>query len=146
MKYKILFLICLMLGTTLRMAAQDDETHPENRDVDRDSPTFEPMVKDKLSLGRYNFRSKTLNRGSKTLNVGSKTLNGHSTTMNGDFNRAKKEVFPKKATTFLRNTSFYTQMRCLSIPLYKAPESSSDPQPSEHFYPNEPYHHLPYAR
>ncbi|MGO5199673.1 DUF4294 domain-containing protein [Prevotellaceae bacterium LCP21S3_C11] len=34
-----------MLGTTLRMAAQDDETHPENRDVDMDSPTFEPMVK-----------------------------------------------------------------------------------------------------
>ena len=25
-------------------------------------------------------------------------------------------------------------------------ESSSAPQPSEHFYPNEPYHHLPYAR
>lgn len=45
MKYKILFLICLMLGTTLRMAAQDNETHPENRDVDMDSPTFEPMVK-----------------------------------------------------------------------------------------------------
>lgn len=45
MKYKILFLICLMLGTTLRMAAQDDGTHPENRDVDMDSPTFEPMVK-----------------------------------------------------------------------------------------------------
>lgn len=45
MKNKILFLICLMLGTTLRMAAQDDETHPENRDVDMDSPTFEPMVK-----------------------------------------------------------------------------------------------------
>lgn len=45
MKYKILFLIYLMLGTTLRMAAQDDETHPENRDVDMDSPTFEPMVK-----------------------------------------------------------------------------------------------------
>ena len=45
MKYKILFLICLMLGTTLRMVAQDDETHPENRDVDMDSPTFEPMVK-----------------------------------------------------------------------------------------------------
>ena len=45
MKYKILFLICLMLGTTLRMAAQDEETHPENRDVDMDSPTFEPMVK-----------------------------------------------------------------------------------------------------
>lgn len=45
MKYKILFLICLMLGTTLRMTAQDDETHPENRDVDMDSPTFEPMVK-----------------------------------------------------------------------------------------------------
>ena len=42
MKYKILFLIT---GTTLRMAAQDDETHPENRDVDMDSPTFEPMVK-----------------------------------------------------------------------------------------------------
>lgn len=45
MKYKILFLICLMLGTTLRMAAQNEEPHPENRDVDMDSPTFEPMVK-----------------------------------------------------------------------------------------------------
>ena len=45
MKYKILFLICLMLGSTLRMAAQNDGTHPENRDVDMDSPTFEPMVK-----------------------------------------------------------------------------------------------------
>lgn len=45
MKYKILFLICLMLGTTLRMTAQNNETHPENRDVDMDSPTFEPMVK-----------------------------------------------------------------------------------------------------
>ena len=45
MKYKILFLICLMLGTTLRMAAQDDETHPENRDVGVDNPTFVPMVK-----------------------------------------------------------------------------------------------------
>nr|WP_287773105.1 DUF4294 domain-containing protein [Prevotella sp.] len=45
MKYKILFLICLMLGTALSMAAQNDETHPENRDVDMDSPTFEPMVK-----------------------------------------------------------------------------------------------------
>lgn len=45
MKYKILFLIYLMLGTTLRMAAQNDGTHPENRDVDMDSPTFEPMVK-----------------------------------------------------------------------------------------------------
>ena len=45
MKYKMLFLICLMLGSTLRMAAQDDETHPENRNVDMDSPTFEPMVK-----------------------------------------------------------------------------------------------------
>ncbi len=45
MKYKILLLICLMLGTPLRMAAQDDETHPENTDVDMDSPTFEPMVK-----------------------------------------------------------------------------------------------------
>ena len=53
MKYKILFLICLMLGTTLRMAAQDDETHPENRDVDMDSPTFEPMVKvGKVLLGK----------------------------------------------------------------------------------------------
>ena len=45
MKYKILFLICLMLGTTLRMAAQDDETQPENKEVDMDAPTFEPMVK-----------------------------------------------------------------------------------------------------
>ena len=95
-----------------------------------DSPTFEPMVKDKLSQGRYNFRSKSLNRRSKTLNVGLKTLNGHSTTMNEDSNGAKKEVFLKKATTFLRNTSFYTQMRRRFIPQYKALESSSAPQPS----------------
>ena len=50
-----------------------------------DSPTFEAMVKDKLSLGRYNFRSKTLNRGSKTSNVGSKTLNRDSKTLNEEF-------------------------------------------------------------
>ena len=54
MKYKILFLICLMLGTTLRMAAQNEEPHPENRDVDMDSPTFEPVFKDAKQRMAYN--------------------------------------------------------------------------------------------
>ena len=31
--------------TPLTLAAHDDETHPEKRDVDIDNPTFEPMVK-----------------------------------------------------------------------------------------------------
>ena len=34
-----------MLGLSLKMAAQNDGTNPEDRDVDMDNPTFEPMVK-----------------------------------------------------------------------------------------------------
>ena len=64
MKYKILFLICLMLGTTLRMAAQDDETHPENRDVDIDSPTFEPTVNvGKVLQGQDSIQYVEVNNG-----------------------------------------------------------------------------------
>ena len=45
MKYRILILLCLIFGTTLQMVAQNDEIKPEDRDVDMESPTFEPMVK-----------------------------------------------------------------------------------------------------
>ncbi len=45
MRYKIFFWLCLMLGLSLKMAAQNDGTNPEDRDVDMDNPTFEPMVK-----------------------------------------------------------------------------------------------------
>ena len=45
MKFKILFLLCLMLGLSLKMTAQNDGTNPEDREVDMDKPTFEPMVK-----------------------------------------------------------------------------------------------------
>ena len=43
--------------------------------------------------------------------------------MNGDFNWLKKQMFLKKATTFLRNILFYNQMRYYPILQYKAPES-----------------------
>lgn len=45
MRYKIIIFICLMLSVSLRMVAQDDVTKPEDREVDMDNPTFEPMVK-----------------------------------------------------------------------------------------------------
>lgn len=45
MNYRFIIFICLMLCMSLRMVAQDDVTKPEDRDVNMDSPTFEPMVK-----------------------------------------------------------------------------------------------------
>ena len=45
MNYRFIIFICLMLSMSLRMIAQDDVTKPEDRDVDMDNPTFEPMVK-----------------------------------------------------------------------------------------------------
>lgn len=45
MNYRFIIFICLMLSMSLRMVAQDDVTKPEDRDVDMDNPTFEPMVK-----------------------------------------------------------------------------------------------------
>ena len=45
MKYRFLLWLCFLLGFTLQMNAQNDETRPEDREVDMDNPTFEPMVK-----------------------------------------------------------------------------------------------------
>ena len=45
MRYKILFFLLMMVSLSLPTLAQTDETNPEDRDVDMDSPTFEPMVK-----------------------------------------------------------------------------------------------------
>lgn len=45
MKYRLILLICFLLGFTLQMNAQNDDTRPEDREVDMDNPTFEPMVK-----------------------------------------------------------------------------------------------------
>ena len=45
MKYRFLIWLCFLLGFTLQMNAQNDETRPEDREVDMDNPTFEPMVK-----------------------------------------------------------------------------------------------------
>lgn len=45
MNYRFIIFICLMLSMSLRLVAQDDVTKPEDRDVNMDSPTFEPMVK-----------------------------------------------------------------------------------------------------
>lgn len=45
MRYKILFLLCLMVSFCLHISAQNDDINPEDRDVDMDNPTFEPMVK-----------------------------------------------------------------------------------------------------
>ncbi len=45
MRYRLLFFLCILLGTSLQMSAQNDDIKPEDREVDMDSPTFEPMVK-----------------------------------------------------------------------------------------------------
>ena len=45
MNYRFLLWLCFLLGFTLQMNAQNDETRPEDREVDMDNPTFEPMVK-----------------------------------------------------------------------------------------------------
>ena len=45
MRYRFLIWLCFLLGFTLQMNAQNDETRPEDREVDMDNPTFEPMVK-----------------------------------------------------------------------------------------------------
>lgn len=45
MKYRMWFLLYMILGMSLQMAAQSNDINPEDRDVDMDSPTFEPMVK-----------------------------------------------------------------------------------------------------
>ena len=45
MKYRFLLWLCFLLGLTLQLNAQNDETRPEDREVDMDNPTFEPMVK-----------------------------------------------------------------------------------------------------
>lgn len=45
MRQRIFLLLCLLISCTLQLAAQNDEIKPEERDVDMDNPTFEPMVK-----------------------------------------------------------------------------------------------------
>ena len=45
MNYRFIIFFCLMLSMSLRLVAQDDVTKPEDRDVDMNNPTFEPMVK-----------------------------------------------------------------------------------------------------
>lgn len=45
MGYKFIIFICLMLSMSLQIFAQNDVTKPEDREVDMDNPTFEPMVK-----------------------------------------------------------------------------------------------------
>ena len=45
MRYKILFFLLMMVSLSLPTLAQTDDANPEDRDVDMDSPTFEPMVK-----------------------------------------------------------------------------------------------------
>lgn len=45
MRYKILLFICLIAGISLQIKAQSTDIKPEDRDVDMDAPTFEPMIK-----------------------------------------------------------------------------------------------------
>lgn len=45
MRQRIFALLCLLISCTLQLAAQNEEIKPEERDVDMDNPTFEPMVK-----------------------------------------------------------------------------------------------------
>ena len=45
MKQKILFLLAMLFCISLQTMAQTDGDNPEDREVDMDAPTFEPMVK-----------------------------------------------------------------------------------------------------
>ena len=45
MKQKIFFLLAMLFCITLQTMAQTDDDKPENKEVDMDVPTFEPMVK-----------------------------------------------------------------------------------------------------
>ena len=45
MKHKLLIILSLLAFFSLEMAAQNNEINPEDRDVDMDAPTFEPMIK-----------------------------------------------------------------------------------------------------
>ena len=45
MKQKIFFLLAMLFCITLQTMAQTDDDKPENKEVDMDAPTFEPMVK-----------------------------------------------------------------------------------------------------
>ena len=45
MKQKICFLLAMLFCITLQTMAQNDGDNPEDREVDMDAPTFEPMVK-----------------------------------------------------------------------------------------------------
>ena len=45
MKQKICFLLAMLFCITLQTMAQTDDDKPENKEVDMDAPTFEPMVK-----------------------------------------------------------------------------------------------------
>ena len=56
MKYRFLLWLCFLLGFTLQMNAQNDETRPEDREVDMDNPTFEPMVK----VGKVLYRGDSI--------------------------------------------------------------------------------------
>lgn len=45
MRYSFFIMLCFLLGMCMHIGAQNDNTNPEDRDVDMDNPTFEPMVK-----------------------------------------------------------------------------------------------------
>ena len=45
MKQKICFLLAMLFCITLQTMAQTDGDNPDAREVDMDSPTFEPMAK-----------------------------------------------------------------------------------------------------
>ena len=45
MRYKILWFVFLIASMSLQVKAQSTDIKPEDREVDMDAPTFEPMVK-----------------------------------------------------------------------------------------------------
>ena len=45
MKQKLLFLLAMLFSINLQIMAQKNDTKPEDRAVDMDAPTFEPMVR-----------------------------------------------------------------------------------------------------
>ena len=51
MKQKILFLLAMLFCISLQTMAQTDGDNPEDREVDMDTPTFEPMKGGKGAAG-----------------------------------------------------------------------------------------------
>ena len=70
MKQKIFFLLAMLFCITLQTMAQTDDDKPENKEVDMDAPTFEPMVK----VGKVLLAKGNHTKAAEILKIGRTTL------------------------------------------------------------------------